>query len=101
METIASALYDFRRKTVEHSVDLRESAEMHREIYRAIRARKPEEARILMEKHLRMAQTAQSSERTVGRKTAKSAVKPRSTRGKSGLPIQDNELRPSLGGPMH
>ena len=40
IETITSALYDSRRKTVERSTDLRESAEMHREIYRAIRARK-------------------------------------------------------------
>jgi len=45
METITTALYEFRRRTVEHSVDLRESAEMHRRIYRAIRARDPVEAR--------------------------------------------------------
>ena len=57
IETITSALYDKRRKTVERSIDMRESAEMHREIYRAIRARKPQEARKLMEEHLRMAQT--------------------------------------------
>ena len=42
IETITSALYDARRKTVERSTDMRESAEMHREIYRAIRARKPQ-----------------------------------------------------------
>jgi GntR family transcriptional repressor for pyruvate dehydrogenase complex len=82
METITSALYDKRRRTVEHSTDLRESAEMHRAIYRAIRARKPDEARKLMEDHLRMAQSAQSSERTGERKTAKDATKPRGNREK-------------------
>ena len=68
IETITSALYDSRRKTVEHSIDLRESAEMHRELYRAIRGRKPQEAHNLMEQHLRMAQTAQGMERPTGRK---------------------------------
>jgi GntR family transcriptional repressor for pyruvate dehydrogenase complex len=69
METVTSSMYDKRRKTVERATDLRESAEMHREIYRAIRARKPEEAKILMEKHLRMAQTAQGEERPSDRKS--------------------------------
>jgi GntR family transcriptional regulator, transcriptional repressor for pyruvate dehydrogenase complex len=63
METITSALYEKRRKTVERSRDLRESAEMHREIYRAVRARKPAEARTAMEQHLRLAETAQDRER--------------------------------------
>jgi GntR family transcriptional repressor for pyruvate dehydrogenase complex len=68
METITSTMYDKRRKTVERATDLRESAEMHREIYRAIRARKPDEARRLMEEHLQMAQTAQGMERPAERK---------------------------------
>src|SRR5579862_3894585 len=55
METVASSMYDKRRKTVERATDLRESAEMHREIYRAIRTHRPAEARKLMEKHLLMA----------------------------------------------
>jgi GntR family transcriptional repressor for pyruvate dehydrogenase complex len=63
METITAALYETRRKTVERARDLRESAEMHRAIYRAICARKPLEARTLMEQHLSMAQTAQDAER--------------------------------------
>ena len=65
MESVTSSMYDKRRKTVERATDLRESAEMHREIYRAIRARKPQEARKLMEKHLQMAKTAQGMERPV------------------------------------
>jgi GntR family transcriptional repressor for pyruvate dehydrogenase complex len=67
IETITSALYDTRRKTVEHSTDMRESAEMHREISRAIRARNAKEAHNLMEQHLRMAQIAQGMERPTGR----------------------------------
>lgn len=62
-ETITSTLYDKRRKTVERSTDLRESAEMHREIYRAIRAHKSAEAHRLMEEHLRLAKEAQGLER--------------------------------------
>lgn len=63
METVTSSMYDRRRKTVERATDLRESAEMHRAIYRAIRGREPKEACALMEQHLRMAQTAQGMER--------------------------------------
>jgi GntR family transcriptional regulator, transcriptional repressor for pyruvate dehydrogenase complex len=79
IETITSALYDKRRKTVERSTDRRESAEMHREIYRAIRSRKPMEARKLMDQHLRMAQAAQGMERPSERKPAP-APKGRSAR---------------------
>jgi GntR family transcriptional repressor for pyruvate dehydrogenase complex len=76
METITTALYDKRRKTVERSTDLRQSAAMHREIFRAIRARNPQEARRLMEQHLRMAQTAQDTERGAPRKGTKAAARP-------------------------
>jgi len=80
IETITSALYDTRRKTVERSTDMRESAEMHREIYRAIRARKPKEAHNLMEQHLRMAQIAQGMERPTGHKRASAASKKKQAR---------------------
>ena len=75
METIVSSMYDHRRKTVERSTDLRESAGMHREIYRSIRARKPAEARKLMEQHLRMAQEAQGMERPIARRGPTNAEK--------------------------
>jgi len=83
IETIASALYDNRRKTAERSTVRRESAEMHREIYRAIRARKPEEAHRLMERHLHLAQMAQGSERPA-RKAAGAATKDRKARAGNG-----------------
>lgn len=74
METITSALYEKRRKTVEHSIDLRESAEMHRKIYRAVRARDAVEARKLMEQHLRLAQIAQGMEMPTTTRTTKRVV---------------------------
>jgi GntR family transcriptional repressor for pyruvate dehydrogenase complex len=77
METITSAMYDKRRKTVARAIDMRESAEMHRLIYRAVRSRNPAEARKLMEQHLRMAQTAQDMERPQERKTSKTGVRPK------------------------
>jgi GntR family transcriptional repressor for pyruvate dehydrogenase complex len=63
METIMAALYDERHKTVEFARDLKEAAEVHREIYRAIRSRNAKEARAVMEKHLKLAESAQVGER--------------------------------------
>jgi GntR family transcriptional repressor for pyruvate dehydrogenase complex len=83
METVTSTMYDKRRRTVERAIDLRESAQMHRELYRAIRARDAVEARRLMEKHLRMAQTAQGMERPSER---------RSVPGKGKIKSPDAEL---------
>src|ERR1700691_560055 len=80
METVTSSMYDRRRKTVERATDLRESAEMHREIFRAIRARKPLDARRLMEEHLRLAQVAQGVEQPTDRKAA--AAVPKSKKGR-------------------
>ncbi|HKH01176.1 MAG TPA: FadR/GntR family transcriptional regulator [Bradyrhizobium sp.] len=62
MNMIATILFDVRRKTVHRSRDLKESAEMHRRIYRAIRERTPEAARKEMRDHLMSAQKAQESE---------------------------------------
>jgi GntR family transcriptional repressor for pyruvate dehydrogenase complex len=86
METVTSSMYDKRRKTVDRSIDLRESAVMHRELYRAIRGRDPVEARRLMVKHLRMAQTAQDMERPIERKSASLVAKGRSQRAESRPP---------------
>lgn len=83
METIASTLYDNRRKTVEHTTDLRSSAEMHRDIYRAIRAHDPVEARRLMEQHLQMAREAEGQERRGGRKAISASGHPRRARSEA------------------
>ena len=62
METITASLYDARRQTVDNSSDLKESAELHREIFRAIRSRNPQAARHAMEQHLNLARMAQAAE---------------------------------------
>ena len=61
METISTNLYDMRLATVAHSIDIKESAEMHREIYRAIRSHNPRQARLAMEQHLESARAAESA----------------------------------------
>lgn len=62
MNMVATILFDVRRKTVKRARDLKESAEMHRQIYRAIRERNPEAASQAMRAHLVLAQKAQESE---------------------------------------
>jgi len=62
VDTVTSAMYEKRRKTVERADYLREMAGMHRGIYRAIHAHNPQEARQLMEDHLRSAEKAQNME---------------------------------------
>ena len=62
MNMVATILFDVRRKTVQRAHDFKESAEMHRQIYRAIRDHNPEAARNAMRDHLMLAQKAQESE---------------------------------------
>ncbi|HEX8499976.1 MAG TPA: FadR/GntR family transcriptional regulator [Pyrinomonadaceae bacterium] len=56
MNMVATILFDTRIKTVKRATDLKESAEMHRHVYRAIRERDPEAARAAMRDHLVSAQ---------------------------------------------
>jgi GntR family transcriptional repressor for pyruvate dehydrogenase complex len=65
MNMMATILFDVRSKTVHRTQDLKESAAMHREIYRAIRERNPEKARDAMRDHLVMAQRAEEAEEEV------------------------------------
>jgi GntR family transcriptional repressor for pyruvate dehydrogenase complex len=65
METITANMYDSRQMTVGHAADLKESSEMHREIFRAIRSKNPAQAKAAMEQHLKMARTAQAVEAEV------------------------------------
>jgi GntR family transcriptional repressor for pyruvate dehydrogenase complex len=62
MNMVATILFEVRSKTVRRARDLKESAEMHRTIYRAIRDRDPEAARNAMRDHLMLAQKAQEQE---------------------------------------
>ena len=65
VEMVSSLVYEQRKLTVEHAVDLKESAEMHRKIYQAIRDRDPERAREEMARHLDLARMAQASEESI------------------------------------
>jgi GntR family transcriptional repressor for pyruvate dehydrogenase complex len=62
VEMVAAQFYEIRKETIRHARDLRESAEMHRRIYRAIRAHDPAAARDAMSDHLQAAQHAQTLE---------------------------------------
>lgn len=62
MNMVASILFDVRSKTVHRAHDLKESAEMHRQIFRSIREGNIEAARNAMRDHLLLAQKAQSEE---------------------------------------
>ena len=62
VEMVAAQFYEQRRRTVSRARDLRESAELHRRIFRAVRAGNAEAAREAMASHLRSAQHAQARE---------------------------------------
>lgn len=62
MNMVASILFETRSKTVHRALDLKESADMHRQIYRCIRDRNPEAARNAMREHLLHTKEAQESE---------------------------------------
>ncbi len=62
MNMVATILFESRSKTVHRALDLKESAEMHRQIYRAIRAHDPEAAGVAMREHLLHTRAAQESE---------------------------------------
>src|SRR5215475_4440288 len=58
VEMVSAILYERRRETIERAHDFNEALELHRRIYRAIRARKPDEAREAMREHILRAQRA-------------------------------------------
>jgi GntR family transcriptional repressor for pyruvate dehydrogenase complex len=62
VEMVSALVYERRRLTVERARDLKESAEMHRRIYAAIRERNADRAREAMSEHLTQARMAQASE---------------------------------------
>ncbi len=61
-ERVSAQFYELRKETVRHARGLRESVEMHRRIYRAIRSKDVEEAQAAMTEHLKSAQHAQTLE---------------------------------------
>jgi GntR family transcriptional repressor for pyruvate dehydrogenase complex len=62
IEAVAALFFEQRRATIERAHNLKESADMHRKIYQAIRARDREAARAAMEEHVLLAQLAQAAD---------------------------------------
>jgi len=62
VEMVSALFYEQRRKTATRAHDLRESAEMHRSIYNALRVRDVDRARQMMNEHLVLAQQRQHLE---------------------------------------
>ena len=62
MNMVAKILFEYRSKTVKHAIDLKDSAEQHHNIYRAIREHDQESARQAMRVHLLETQKAQRME---------------------------------------
>jgi GntR family transcriptional regulator, transcriptional repressor for pyruvate dehydrogenase complex len=81
METITSALYDGRRKTVGLTRSLKDSADVHREIYRAIRRRDAGAAQRLMERHIEHAKLAQDDEERVASSKPRGSKNPTNGKG--------------------
>jgi GntR family transcriptional regulator, transcriptional repressor for pyruvate dehydrogenase complex len=75
VELVSTMNYERRRLTVERARDLKESAEMHRRIYSAIRDHDGDRARREMNEHLDLARMAQASE-DVSEPAAPSAAVP-------------------------
>ncbi len=62
MNMVATILFDSRSKTVKRATDLKQSAEQHHEIYRAMREHDADGARMAMHDHLVETQKAQRLE---------------------------------------
>lgn len=67
MNMIATILFETRSKTVHRALDLKESAEYHRQIYRCIRDRNSEAARQMMREHLEHTREAQEREKNLSK----------------------------------
>jgi GntR family transcriptional repressor for pyruvate dehydrogenase complex len=65
IEAVAALFFERRRATIERAHNLKESADMHRRIYQAIRARDQEAARRAMDEHVLLAQMAQAADDAV------------------------------------
>jgi GntR family transcriptional repressor for pyruvate dehydrogenase complex len=62
IEMVSGVMYDRRKETIERARDFKQSIAMHQRIYRAIRARQPDEARAAMHEHIGLAQQAFAKE---------------------------------------
>ena len=58
VDMVSAILYERRRDTIGRAHDFNEAIELHRRVYRAIRSRKPDEARETMREHIMRARRA-------------------------------------------
>jgi len=58
VDMVSAILYERRRDTIGRAHDFNEALELHRRVYRAIRAHKADEAREAMREHIMRAQRA-------------------------------------------
>jgi GntR family transcriptional repressor for pyruvate dehydrogenase complex len=91
VEMVSAVMYDRRRETIERARDFKESIDMHQRIYRAIRARNPEEARAAMHEHIMLAQQAYAREEQREHAPASRSPAP----GHKALSKQDGKPRPT------
>lgn len=64
VEMVSAVMYEQRRETISRAHDFGQSLNKHRQIYRAISAHNPDQARTAMHEHLLQAQQAYESEET-------------------------------------
>lgn len=74
MNMVATILFETRSKTVHRALDLKESADFHRRIYRCIRDRNPSAARDMMREHLEHTKKAQEREKLLNNETGKDEI---------------------------
>ena len=65
IEAVTALFFEERRVTIERARNLRESADAHRKIYQAIRARDADGARIAMDEHIRVAALTLAKEEAI------------------------------------
>src|SRR5215204_5767927 len=78
MNMVASILFEYRSKTVKRATDLKDSAEQHHNIYRAIREHDQEAARQAMRFHLvatQLAQRLEVDQKTIAKENARNGRK--------------------------
>jgi GntR family transcriptional regulator, transcriptional repressor for pyruvate dehydrogenase complex len=71
VQMVSAILYQRRRETIARAHDFNEALELHRLVYRAIRAHKPDEAREAMREHIVRAQRAFALEEMQQQTTAR------------------------------
>ena len=84
MDMVTAALYEMKVQVIEHATHMEDSAAMHRKIYQAIRARKPDAAREAMRNHLDAAQRDFASEEAAEKNRSRT-----DNNGGSGLHVKE------------